>query len=263
MKYFDPIKKRLIFVNKSASSDYWDEHWRADDLKKELEAGKRNRIIKNITYKFLSPPAKVIDAGCGIGQNVYALKFWGYDAYGVDFAEKTISNTKKIFPELNVFVQDVRTINFPNGYFDGYWSLGVIEHFWSGYDDIITEANRVLRKGGFLFLTVPFMSPLRKLKAKLGLYEKLDQSAEPENFYQFGLDPADTIDNIEKLGFKLVQRGSYGAVKGLKDEIPLLNKFLQKIYDSNNILAKGTRFFINNSIGWFAGHSGVFVFQKK
>jgi len=56
------------------------------------------------------------------------------------------------------FFSDVRKLNFPDHYFDGYWSLGVIEHFYKGYDEIIHKIYRVLHPGGFLFLTVPEMS---------------------------------------------------------------------------------------------------------
>src|SRR3546814_562749 len=43
----------------------------------------------------------------------------------------------------------------------------------------------------YAFVTVPTMSPLRKLKAWLGLYPKLKQK--PKSFYQFAL-PASAVD---------------------------------------------------------------------
>jgi len=42
-------------------------------------------------------------------------------------------------------------LKFPNNFFDGYWTLGVIEHFWEGYNQIIEEAKRVIKPGDIYF----------------------------------------------------------------------------------------------------------------
>ena len=44
-----------------------------------------------------------------------------------------------------------------------------IEHFIDGYDAILSEMYRVIKEGGYLFLTVPSMSIIRKVKAALGM----------------------------------------------------------------------------------------------
>ena len=72
--------------------------------------------------------------------------------------------------------QDVRNLNFDDGFFDGYWSLGVIEHFYEGYERIIKEVNRVIKRNGFVFLTFPSLSFLRKFKSKWGLYVDYHES---------------------------------------------------------------------------------------
>ena len=67
-------------------------------------------------------------------------------------------------PDLNIDFGDVRSLPYKKSSFDGIWSLGVIEHNWDGYDQILREAHRVLRSGGYFFLAFPSFSPLRKLK---------------------------------------------------------------------------------------------------
>ena len=42
-----------------------------------------------------------------------------------------------------------KKLNFEDSYFDGYWSLGVIEHFIKGYDDIIEEEKYLFNEYGF------------------------------------------------------------------------------------------------------------------
>ena len=176
MKFYDDVNKRLVIFEKKANSEYWDEHWKNENLREKIKLGANNSFIKKFTTRFLKLGSKILEGGCGIGQNVYGLKSWGYDAYGVDFAKDTIERTKEEFSDLKVSVQDVRKLNFPNNFFDGYWSLGVIEHFWEGYDEILKEAKRVIKPGGYFFLTFSYLSSLRKLKARLRFYRIFENS---------------------------------------------------------------------------------------
>ena len=262
MKFYDKKNKRLVLFEQKANSGYWNRHWQVSDIVKNVKLGKNNRLIKKFTNKFLKPGTKILEGGCGLGQNVYGLKEWGYDAYGVDFAKETIEKTKKAFSELKISAQDVRKLDFPDNFFDGYWSLGVIEHFWGGYDEILKEMKRVVKPKGYLFLTFPYMSLLRKWKAKLGIYKPLN-NPEENTFYQFILNHKKVKSDIEKYGFKLVSTYPFDATKGIKDEISLLRPIFQKVYDSQNILAKAVKFLNLILFSKVAGHSILLVFQKN
>ena len=263
MKYLDTENKRIIYIKSASTKEFWTDHWLFDgNLKKRIKSGDKNGLVKNITEKFLKKGSRIIKAGCGISQNVYGLTEWGYEAFGIDYTEDVIKKTKELFPDLNISVQDVRKLNFPNDYFDGYWSLGVIEHFVDGYDPIIKEAKRVLKDGGYMFLTTPWMSPLRKMKAKMRLYPIFKKEINTSNFYEFILDDKQIINNIEANGFKLILRRPYDAIKGFKDEISGLGVILQKIYDSKNMFVKAFRFCISIIFAPFAGHIILLVFRK-
>ena len=264
MKLYDKVNQRLILFKQKADSHYWNKHWQTADLTGKVKAGKNNRFIKNFTAKFLKPGAKILEGGCGIGQNVYGLKSWGYEAYGIDFAKETIERTKRKFPELKVSAQDVRKLDFPDNFFDGYWSLGVIEHFWEGYDEILKEAKRVIKPGGCLFLTFPYMSPLRKFKAKLGLYPIFKRNkVNLSNFYQFILDADKVKKDVEKYEFKCCLQCPFDATKGIKDEILFLNPILKEVYNSQNIFAKIIRFLISILFSKRTSHMILLVFQKN
>jgi SAM-dependent methyltransferase len=264
IKYYDKENKRLAVIGESATEEFWEKHWlNPKDFEMRVKAGSGFGIIKKYTSKFLIPPAKVIDAGCGIGQNVYGLSQWGYDAYGIDFTEEVIKKTKQIFSNLKIFTQDVRKLDFADNFFDGYWSLGVIEHFESGYGDIIKEARRVIKSDGYLFLTVPWFSPLRRMKAWFGLYQKLDKNTDMGNFYEFMLSDLELVKKIENEGFELISRHPHDAVKGLKDEISFLKPILQKVYNGRGIIARAVRGFITLIFAPFAGHIILLIFKKN
>jgi len=262
MKLYDKKNKRILMFEKEATPGFWDECWDVDNFVEKVK-GAKNRFIKRYTRKFLKPGARILEGGCGIGQIVYGLKSWGYDSYGVDFAEKTVKRIKKDFPELKVSIQDVRKLDFPDNFFDGYWSLGVIEHFWEGYNEILSEAKRVIKSGGYLFLTFPYMSPLRKLKAKLGFYKIWRTNLmKKDDFYQFVLDIKNVKVDVEKYKFKLVCKHSLDGIKGLKDEVFWLKPILQKIYDSQTIIAKGIKSMSSILFSKATGHIVLLVFKK-
>jgi len=261
MKFYDKKNRRLIVIERKATPRFWDQHWAVGEIRKKIKAGINNRLIKKYTFKFLKPGTKILEGGCGLGQNVYGLSQWGYDSYGVDFAENTIKKIKKEFPELKISVQDVKKINFPTNFFDGYWSLGVIEHFWDGYDKILQEAQRVIKPNGYLFLTFPYMSPLRRLKAKLNFY-KIFQNYSDNNFYEFIFDNNQVKKRVEKYGFSFCLKYPFDATKGLKDEIFLLKPFLQKVYNSRNIIAKGVKLLCAILFSKIASHMVLLVFRK-
>ena len=263
MKLYDEKNKRLIIFKQKATSGYWDKHWQVNDFVRRVKQGKNNKLVRKFTKRFLGSGTKILEGGCGIGQNVYGLKRWGYDAYGVDFAEKTIDKTKKAFPELKVSVQDVRKLDFPDNFFHGYWSLGVIEHFWDGYHEILKEAKRVLRPNGYLFLTFPYMSALRKFKARTGLYKNQRNIPSHDNFYEFILNKDDVRKDVEQYGFRLVLERFFDATKGIKDEISFLKPILQRIYNNQNILAKALRALNTILFSRVAGHMILLIFQKN
>ena len=131
--------------------------------------------IKNI-LQYL-PKGRILEAGCGDGKYVFYLEKLGYEVYGVDFVEEVIAKNKIISEESGVGnssrfkVMDICKLEFPDNYFDGYLSMGVIEHFQDPTIPLI-DAYRVLKKGGIAFITVPNrLSPnhiTRSLSAKFG-----------------------------------------------------------------------------------------------
>ncbi len=260
---YDSKNKRLALFEKQATPDFWDVQWQKENLEKKVRSGNTYHFIKRTTSKYVKPGGRILEGGCGTGQVVYCLNSWGYEAHGVDFATDTIKNVSELFPDLHLSVQDVRHLDFPDEYFDGYWSLGVIEHFWDGYEEITREAKRVLKPGGFLFVTFPRMSPLRKIKARLGLYQKLNTNCDKQNFYEFMLDQNKIVKQLEEDGYQCVERFSYDALKGLKDEIGLFHSSLQKLYKNKSAPARAFRFFLTTLLAPLTGHMILLVCKKR
>ena len=264
--FYDKVNRRLVYIKEKASPDFWDEHWDTENFRKSIESGRDNRFILKTLKKYIDKKGRILEGGCGRGQAVYCMQSHGYESVGVDFAKKTVEKTKEVLPQLDVRVGDVRNLQFPGKHFTGYWSLGVIEHFWDGYQDTIMEMRRVLTAGGYVFLTFPCMSPLRKLKAKLGLYRDVGElnGSQREGFYQFALDAQAVIKDFAEIGFKFLERRPIDGIKGFKDEVSLFKQVLQRLFDykGKSFWIRGLGYVLDKLLAAFAGHMTFLVFRN-
>src|SRR3989338_7232886 len=262
-RVYDPTQKRLIYFGMKSTKDFWDTHWDQADVKGQITSVHKTSFVYRITKAYLPSGGRVLDGGCGLGQFVYAFDRWGYDAYGVDYAPDTVQAVKRAAPHLSVVEADVRALPFEYIFFDGYWSFGVIEHFWDGYDDIVREMKRVVRKGGYVFVTFPYMSPLRRFLARRCVYALRDSRQEKEmkdTFYQFALDLNFVKQIFEQYGFVMKECSFRDGVKGLKDEVGWIRPLLQPVYESHRAVARIVRYFLDIFLRRWSGHIAVCVF---
>lgn len=258
-KYYDSENYRLVYLGDQSDNEYWDGHWETTHFRMSVDS-----FIVNTTKKYLSPGSKVLEGGCGLGGKVYSLHKSGFQAVGIDYAEKTVKLIKDKYPELDVRLGDVRKLDLNDGEFDGYWSLGVIEHFFDGYGEIADEMKRVLKPGGYLFLTVPTFSPLRRWKAKKNKYPLFDVKTTPykNSFYQFAISEEEVIKHFTQKGFELLKLKKMDGLKGFKDEIPK-SKMLQSLYDGKSLPVKVIRKAMNIVLSPFAPHITLYILRKK
>ena len=266
MRYFDQKNHRLIYLDQRASPDFWDEHWGVDRSIKEKIIGTKDTQVTRVTRKYLKPEdGTILEGGCGLALHVAALVHNNYPCIGVDVAQETIRAIQEAVPELDVRLGDVRHLDFEDASFAGYWSLGVIEHFWEGYEAVGLEMARVLKPGGYLFLTFPYMSPLRRLKARLGCYPKWEADQTPASFYQFALDHRTVIRDFTRWGFDFVTARPYNGLKGTKSEIAILHRVLQTLYDykGTSLFIRVSRALLSKVLSPVAGHSILLIFKRK
>ena len=265
MRIYDSKTKGLLCYKQKD----WDNHWSNQDIRKLHESVSKHNIVNRITRKYLKPDdGPILEAGCGLGQFVHSISDIGYDCIGIDTAQDTIAKIKSIYPDLNVNVMDVQKIEYPSDLFAGYWSLGVIEHFSEGYELALQEMFRVIKPGGYAFVAVPIMSPLRRLKVHLGLYETNVNinynNADGVSFYQFVFSSKKLINDFYKTGFKKISSISLSGIKGLGDEIPILKSSLRRIssWRKKNLAGKCFVKALDMLLSLSTGHMRLFIFQR-
>ena len=158
----------------------------------------------------------------------------------------------------------MRALPFPAEFFDGYWSIGVIEHFWEGYDAILAEASRVLRPGGFLFLTAPWFSPYRRSKARRQGYARHDFASEPPDFYQFALGRDEVAAALDRHGLDLRRWRGLAPEISMQEDMAGLKKPVHWLFASRGSPVKrALRRMVCNSFSSYCGHSFMAIARRR
>ena len=257
---YSPGAQRLVYLHEKATPAFWDERWRSEG--KPAKVSPRDDVV-TVTRKYLPVGSRVLEGGCGRANKVKAMADAGFHAIGVDFAEDTVRQAASDYPDLDIRKGDVRSLDFPAGSFDGYWSIGVIEHFWDGYDPILAEAARVLRPGGYLFLSAPWFSPYRVHKAKSHGYQSSDFVDEPDSFYQFALGRDEVSAHLADHGFDVLRWHGRASEICLKEDVQSFRREIEWLFRPRGSLVKrALNRVVTITLNPFCGHSFLAISKR-
>lgn len=247
---------RLLYYEATADEAFWDRHWQdnfSDKLYKQAEQGNLDQF-EAFFARYLPKEDLILEAGCGLGQYVLALGVRGYKIEGVEWGRETVAFAKRNYPDLPVKVGDITQLDVPDNYYGAYISLGVWEHRMEGPDPFVREACRVLKPGGIGLISVPYFNSLRRMKARMGLYQ---DSVKELDFYQYAYSEKEFAHFLEQNGLHVIDRTILSTYKGITDEI----SFLQRIAEWRPVRLLIQAIF---SIPFFRrfGHSILFVCRK-
>lgn len=221
---------RLEYYRKEADSSFWDAHWDSQDLSHFYNWAEQGRLgFHEKTFpRWLPPEGRVLEAGCGLGQFVLALRKRGWDAEGVEWGEKTVEYVNRRYPDLPIRRGDVTKLDVPDDRYMGYISLGVVEHRREGPTPFLKEAYRILAPGGVALIAVPYFNVIRQVKARLGFFSR--EHGEYE-FYQYAFTKNEFSKLVASEGFAIVRVYRYNVIKCLEDELgelPLVGAFVRR-----------------------------------
>jgi len=161
--------KRYRDINSDENA--WGSYFESRNMDYELEMTQTLSSTR-ILEKFLTPDAKILDAGCGAGRfSSYFLSKGYKNIIGIDCMEAAIKLCRRQ-GIANVLKGDIRKLFFKEKSFDAVISQGVVEHLEEGPLNAFIEARRVLKEGGLFFCSVPYPNLIRKvslLAKRLGL----------------------------------------------------------------------------------------------
>jgi SAM-dependent methyltransferase len=189
---------------------HWAEVWKTHDRTPDLSA-----LARREEYRLMQPylatlprGSRILDAGCGLGEWTVFLGQQGFDTVGLDLIPEVVDELTARFPD-NRFVRgDIRRTGFDAQSFDACFSWGAFEHFENGIGDCLDEAHRILRPGGWLFISVPFQNwrhlirDARPLERWDEHFDPREGYRQPQRFYQWRFTRPELQRELALHGFR-------------------------------------------------------------
>lgn len=226
------MRKKFLSDAYGVEDSFWDHNWEKSITKNP----KVDRTLVKKMKEWMDPGMRILEGGCGAGDYVRYFRSLGYPVRGIDFAKRTVDLLKSQYPEIDVQFGDIGALELPDSSFDAYYSGGVIEHFELGVERQLKEAYRVLKDGGFFFVTVPHINFSRRLSQSIlrsrffidldgrnsYVAEKLtkfqsDHAPVGYHFHEYHFSRSEMRSFLHASGFRVVEEMSFSALWGLMD----------------------------------------------
>lgn len=127
----------------------------AKDYAVRFERVDLSRYMEAFVELLPSPDGGVLDLGCGSGRDLRELGRRGIAATGIDLSWGMLEAAEEMAPQAEVLLGDMRALPFEQHIFSGVWSCASLVHLsFEGALTALTDAHRVLRPGGGIFVSV-------------------------------------------------------------------------------------------------------------
>src|SRR5579872_2992774 len=121
---------RIQWYGEAGDEHYWYEYWKArltpDYYSAAENAALREDELGQILLANLAPHGLHLEAGCGAGYWVAALRQRGLRIEGIEYARELVELVHATKPELPVKQGDALAIDCADGSYDAYLSIGVV-----------------------------------------------------------------------------------------------------------------------------------------
>jgi len=116
----------------------------------------RLESVRNAVRRHAPAGAKLLDVGCGVGDNLRSLVALGdLELHGVEYARSNVERARKALDGRATIVQgSAFELPYDSGTFDAVTCIEVLEHL-SDDGKALDEIHRVLKPDAVLVLTVP------------------------------------------------------------------------------------------------------------
>lgn len=190
---------------------YWQRHW-AQHAAEPPPGPLPFMIMRAFTeheQRLKREHLRILDAGCGPGGYVGLFRRAGFDAVGVDWMVQ-------IPPPPHVIRGDITALPFHAETFEGYLSLGAVEHDIRGPYAAIREAVRVLKSGGVAIVSVPAVNHIRELLVSFSSFRQPPHT----EFYQYLFRRKSIEWIMRKEGFEIISTTAYDPFRMFRRFVP-------------------------------------------
>ena len=204
MSIFECLDCQVLFAENYAKErieiydgDYAAWHESNDGNESQIAYAKKMAFksqimeIKNFVNLF---GKRILDVGTGNGYLLEALRELGCNSYGTEISSHSARISEEKFPG-KIFKGELKDADYEAGFFDVIFLTDVLEHL-SNPSGTILEINRILKRGGFIFIISPNSGSItRKILGKKWFQYKY------EHIFYFNKKSLENI--LDKNGFDL------------------------------------------------------------
>lgn len=187
--------------------------WQKNYINKRYNKYPFDEVVSFVMRNFKKNKSKIkiLDFGCGGGNNTLFLKIEGFDVYAIDGSAESIKITKEKLKNKienkKIFRCDFKKTPFKNNTFDciiDRQSLG--QNSFKDIKKIVKEVKRILKRNGFFF-SMCYSADHPHIKFGKQLKDNDTKDFIDGNFKNSGLTHFFTIKEIKKLysDFKIIE----------------------------------------------------------
>jgi SAM-dependent methyltransferase len=203
---------------------HWTDVWSTRQIPQITPGRGETREEQRLAEPYIAAlprGSRVLDGGCGLGGWTQYYSSRGLEVVGLDLSRETIDVVRQRLPQIAFVAGDIRSTEFPDSYFDAYFSWGTFEHFEEGLGAPLDEARRILKAGGYLILTVPYQNRrhLHRDRRPLHHWDRcFSETAgytQRMRFYQWRLTEPELRRELEIHGFRTLKTTAMHKQQGL------------------------------------------------
>ncbi len=110
----------------------------------------RRKFIESMPNK-----AKILDCGCGRGQDSEVFAKLGFNVTGIDITPEFVDMAKRRVPDATFIQMDMREINLPPSTFDGVWvSFSLLHIHQTDVPKVLSNIKKIMELNGKMMIAL-------------------------------------------------------------------------------------------------------------
>lgn len=152
-------RRKLVAIN--GTDIFYNDFFNEKDVEVMTSGGDLRRhyraeTLTPVAWSYMPKNAKVLDVGCGMGDNLRYILRERDKFFGLEYAERTARAANRLLGDrAELLVGSASAIPFENNEFDLVLCIEVLEHIPHDKEGC-REIARVLKPGGALIISLPY-----------------------------------------------------------------------------------------------------------
>lgn len=156
--YINPRVSKSELIE-AVEGDFYAQYYTPSAFDPQENYRKHRNFLGKLRNYYVN--GHLLDVGCAGGLFLTAARQEGWQVKGVEISRLGVDYGRNKL-DLDIFWGELEEANYEIEYFDVVTCMGVIEHVQNP-QGLLKEVNRILRKGGLLFISMPNFSALTRL----------------------------------------------------------------------------------------------------